>query len=99
MQYISPEYIQKLKEDQAKVLQSFDWDVISFAQHVPMADIEVLENKIIETGSGIKMLAFAKDVKGANINKLRKAIVKTGEIDIINNFYLLFGSKPQEERE
>lgn len=99
VKFVSPQYLEKLKDEQNKVLQSFDWDIIAFAQHVPFADKTLLEDRIIQTGNALKILAFAKDVDGAHIDKLRCAIEKTSDKDAINHFYIQFGSKSESERQ
>lgn len=77
--HITPEYKQLLEKYTSLVIkQGNAWDVIAFAEHVPFADLNRLEDYIIETKDSFKILAFAIDVKGANLDKLGKAIKKLG---------------------
>ena len=60
-------------------------DIYKFAIAVKGANIEKLENAIIETKNVEDICIFARDVNGANIQKLENAIIETKE-----PFYIYF---------
>lgn len=77
--YVSREYKALLNKEQQEVLEKgLSWDILAFAEHVPLADIELLEDRIISYNDSLLLLAFAKDVRNANIPKLRAAFERIG---------------------
>ena len=55
-----------------------------FAKNVSANDVEGLTNAVIKGESIQEMIAFARDIKGANIRKIENAIIKNGNAIIIN---------------
>ena len=60
--------------------------IYQFARDVKGANIEKLENAIIETNDVGYIYLFAKDVKGANIEKLENAIIATNRVKFMQEF-------------
>lgn len=56
-------------------------EIIRFAEEVPGANIEELEDKIIKLGDPYMMVEFAKRVDTANVKKIRKAIAKIDDAE------------------
>lgn len=78
-EYLPHEYKKLLNFELEGLLERNNaWEMIAFAEHVPFAPISMLEDRIIDKRDSLKILAFAKDVKNANIKKLKKAIEKVG---------------------
>lgn len=82
-EYVSGKYMHRMEELQAELMEKGKgFDMISFAKYVPYANIGLLEDKIISYNDSLKILAFATDVKGANIDKLREAIERIGNTEV-----------------
>lgn len=83
--YITEAYKQALTRAYEELLeQGNSWDYIAFAANVPLAPIGDLEDRIIATNDSLLILAFATDVKKANIKKLQRAIERCGNTRIVS---------------
>ena len=60
--------------------------IYQFARDIKGANIEKLENAIIETNDAMYIYQFARDVKGANIEKLENAIIATNLVKFMQEF-------------
>lgn len=98
--YITPKYIDALNNAHKIIEENGSgWDYLSFAQKVPHADVQTLENKIIMLQNPLLIMAFAHDVRRANIDKLRKAIEIVGDNHDVAVFYEEHGDgNSQKER-
>lgn len=90
--YVSNLYKGLVKKYEKLILEHCkDWECIAFASRVPLITIELFEDKIIDSNSSLKILAFAQEVKGANIQKLGSALKKIGNTHYENVEYTLKG--------
>lgn len=62
--------------------------VVSFATIYDSANIDKLQDIVIESRIAYQIYNFAHDVKGADINKLYDAILKTNNLKFITKFKL-----------
>lgn len=73
--FVSDKYFEELLRLQELVLRNGNgWDAIAFASRVPFALSGAFEDKIISLNDSLLILAYANDVEGADIDKLRKSI-------------------------
>ena len=75
LQYVSAEYLKKFKAVEDKLLSKGKlWDLVAFAEHVPHANLELIEERLVKEGSSLQLLAYAMDVKFSDKDKIRKAL-------------------------
>ena len=74
-EFVTNEYFAELLKLQEDVLKrGSGWDAIAFASRVPFAISTAFEDKVISLNDSLLILAFANDVEGADIDKLRTSI-------------------------
>lgn len=77
--YVSNKYKALLKSAEDEMLRvGKDWELIAFAARVPLVDVSLFEDRIIESKNSLKILAFAEEVEKANLKKLGKALKQIG---------------------
>ena len=54
-----------------------------FARHVRGADINRLQEVIINNGDAYYIYNFATDIPGADVNRLQEAIINSGDVNYI----------------
>ena len=90
--YVTEAYKNLVKQYEKLVLEHCkDWECIAFAKRVPLVTVELFEDKIIESKNSLKILAFAQEVREANIQKLGRALKNIGNTHYETIEYTLKG--------
>lgn len=85
--YVNLDYINKVYEQEEFVLENGDaWECLAFASRVPCNNVKLFEDLIIACKKPSLLFAFASEVEGADIEKLRNAMVEIGTKEDIFRF-------------